>query len=421
MGTHQEIYYFTFNNFEDRKKALDLGNFHISGKLFVIRPWSPEVESERGAIKTLPLWVKFLNVPKQVWNKKGLSRLASTIGKPMFMDKATEARSILSYARVCVEVEALKELPAMVKTKVSQTKTAEIAVEYSWKPLICTKCQVFGHSCNQQSPQITPTSQTYGTRITSNGNQGSKTVMQNFTMVQNRNRGGSKQNWVERNRGNSLGSDKQNVTGTNNNNMYMALNMEEGAIETTREDANKEQREENIPTTAENPIADDDITAATPALVSTSAPSRNAQPTSHTNSSDTSITVPQPETELGNIQNPLENQTKVPHEQTRSKGVVTKGLQVWEERVRATKVVEKQTHEHANGRQKEKSKAMTEAECILARWEARQLKEAEEVEATQKKKLDAGSSLSSKHGLKNRQKSRYIAIKTVFQIKRYDI
>ncbi|KAL5729187.1 hypothetical protein ACHQM5_002168 [Ranunculus cassubicifolius] len=92
------LYYFTFFNKEDRDKVLQQGSIHISTKLFVIRPWSPDIEKDRNSIKSIPLWVKFTKLPKQIWNGKGLSRLASTIGKPMFMDKGTEEKRMLSFA-----------------------------------------------------------------------------------------------------------------------------------------------------------------------------------------------------------------------------------------------------------------------------------------------------------------------------------
>ncbi|KAF5196087.1 hypothetical protein FRX31_014324 [Thalictrum thalictroides] len=70
-----DIFYFTFYNSEDKHEALDLGSVYLSGKLFVIKPWSREVEENRGEIHSVPIWVKMHHVPKNLWNIKGFSRL----------------------------------------------------------------------------------------------------------------------------------------------------------------------------------------------------------------------------------------------------------------------------------------------------------------------------------------------------------
>ncbi|KAF5189463.1 hypothetical protein FRX31_020950 [Thalictrum thalictroides] len=45
-----DMFYFTFNNEQDRVNVIDEGSFFIAGKLFVIRTWSLEVEGNKGVI-----------------------------------------------------------------------------------------------------------------------------------------------------------------------------------------------------------------------------------------------------------------------------------------------------------------------------------------------------------------------------------
>ncbi|KAF5201499.1 hypothetical protein FRX31_008918 [Thalictrum thalictroides] len=120
-----DMYYFTFHNEEDRAQILDEGSFFIAGKLFVIRAWSREVEENRGSITSVPIWVKMFNVPKYLWNKKGLSLLE-------------------------------KEIPNSIVLKVKEGKFLTIPLEYPWKPLVCNKCHVFGHkedNCERKVPE----------------------------------------------------------------------------------------------------------------------------------------------------------------------------------------------------------------------------------------------------------------------------
>ncbi|KAF9598254.1 hypothetical protein IFM89_026085 [Coptis chinensis] len=54
---------------------------------------------------SLPIWVKIWDIPnKQMWTKKGISFIASRIGKPHCWDEATRKKQRLDYAKVCIEV-----------------------------------------------------------------------------------------------------------------------------------------------------------------------------------------------------------------------------------------------------------------------------------------------------------------------------
>ncbi|KAF5188350.1 hypothetical protein FRX31_022063 [Thalictrum thalictroides] len=148
MALDRDLFYFKFSASEDREHVLDEGSFHLAGKLFVIRPWSREVENSRGMIKFVPTWVKMPKVPKDLWNPKGFILLGSAIGKPLFMDKTTTKGTMLSFARICIEIEPESELPSSIPL----AHNVEIDLEYPWKPLICTKCKAFGHSTVKCSP-----------------------------------------------------------------------------------------------------------------------------------------------------------------------------------------------------------------------------------------------------------------------------
>lgn len=45
---------FNFVNEEDRRVALQQGAFYISGKLSIVRPWTPLIEQ---SMKTIRVWV----------------------------------------------------------------------------------------------------------------------------------------------------------------------------------------------------------------------------------------------------------------------------------------------------------------------------------------------------------------------------
>ncbi|KAF5194179.1 Rna exonuclease, partial [Thalictrum thalictroides] len=101
----ETMYSFKFMNDDDRKRVLELGSLHITSQLFILRPWKLLVEAEFNDLKTIPIWVVMKRFPMELWDDEGFGRVASTIGKPLFVDKLTESMTRTSYARVCVEID----------------------------------------------------------------------------------------------------------------------------------------------------------------------------------------------------------------------------------------------------------------------------------------------------------------------------
>ncbi|KAL7182843.1 hypothetical protein ACSBR1_041503 [Camellia fascicularis] len=93
---------------------------------------------------TIPVWVKFYNVAMEFWDSEGLSRIASTIGVPLFMDHLTASENQISFARVCVEIKKNSILPEEFFIKCEED-IVRIKVKYQGVPIRCTHCGVFGH------------------------------------------------------------------------------------------------------------------------------------------------------------------------------------------------------------------------------------------------------------------------------------
>lgn len=98
-----------------------------------------------------PVWVKFHHVPLSYWTPKGLSYLASGIGKPLFVDKTTEKLEPMNFARICIEITSSSNLPDKLDVTVFDEESnseivVEVKVEYQNKPQSCSHCKSFGHS-----------------------------------------------------------------------------------------------------------------------------------------------------------------------------------------------------------------------------------------------------------------------------------
>ncbi|XP_050229137.1 uncharacterized protein LOC126678279 [Mercurialis annua] len=94
----------------------------------------------------VPIWIQFPKLPWEFWSPTMLGRMASLSGKPMFTDQCTNDMSRLSYARVLVEMEVLKEFPHEVILEDEFGEQFVQRVVYEWRPPVCSKCRIMGHT-----------------------------------------------------------------------------------------------------------------------------------------------------------------------------------------------------------------------------------------------------------------------------------
>lgn len=86
-----------------------------------------------------------------MFNQKGNGYIASALGLPLYMDKVTATKERLAFARICIEIDAMKVIPKTIEL-VLPNKVVHVQVEVPWLPLKCSKCRVFGHAdrnCNK--------------------------------------------------------------------------------------------------------------------------------------------------------------------------------------------------------------------------------------------------------------------------------
>nr|GEX28333.1 RNA-directed DNA polymerase, eukaryota, reverse transcriptase zinc-binding domain protein [Tanacetum cinerariifolium] len=129
-------------------------NDEIDIKMFYV-PTGQNDNGDEVAIFEEELVIKGMNVPFEAWSPRGISTLASRLGKPIMMDSMTatmchKGTGRFGYVRILVEVEASKGLPDRIEIAYRDTMnktimTKHVKVEYDWRPVICCSCGVFGH------------------------------------------------------------------------------------------------------------------------------------------------------------------------------------------------------------------------------------------------------------------------------------
>ncbi|KAF8377878.1 hypothetical protein HHK36_031266 [Tetracentron sinense] len=152
------FFIFKLNCEEDKRCILEGGPWKIRSSILIVKEWDLYVQLEKVEFTTLPLWVKIYNLPLFLWNSRSFSAIGSGLGKPICLDKQTMAKSRLGYAKLYVEVDALKDLPSELHLRLDGNTEVKLKLVFEWKPPRCEKCQVFGHDFNQcpDRPPVEP-------------------------------------------------------------------------------------------------------------------------------------------------------------------------------------------------------------------------------------------------------------------------
>ncbi|XP_056161606.1 uncharacterized protein LOC130135833 [Syzygium oleosum] len=136
-------------------EVMEVGVWDIAGKPMFLQKWHPHIRLERAKVTSVPIWVRLYNVPHVLWTKKGLSYVYSVLGRPLYMDSATEQKRRLSYAKVCIRMNVDSSFPRKFDIDMGKGGFFEATVHYSWLPVKCKTCNIFGHKdCRATGKEI---------------------------------------------------------------------------------------------------------------------------------------------------------------------------------------------------------------------------------------------------------------------------
>ncbi|CAL5438294.1 unnamed protein product [Camellia sinensis] len=161
VSIDNSFFIFKVKSEEAMDTILEDGPYYVGARLIVIKKWQPGLKLTKCEFSSAPLWVKLYNVPLEFWSEEGLGYIASILGTPLYLDEPTFKRSRLTFARICIEVPANKEIPKSFKINLGYGDPYEIQVEVPWKPQRCDGCKTFGHTtnlCPQKPKSLNPPS-----------------------------------------------------------------------------------------------------------------------------------------------------------------------------------------------------------------------------------------------------------------------
>ncbi|VFQ64820.1 unnamed protein product [Cuscuta campestris] len=134
-----------FSKIEERDEALKRKYYYFDNKPVFTKAWCPGTKIDITELKDIPIWVQFPGLNMKYWSLTGLRKLGSVIGKPIRRDKATATRAMWAFARIQVEVQVQQDFPEIIHFADEEDRIISQAMEYEWKPTICSKCNKMGH------------------------------------------------------------------------------------------------------------------------------------------------------------------------------------------------------------------------------------------------------------------------------------
>ena len=144
--TGNGLFFFRFKDPEARDWVMNAGPWHLAGRPFILRAWKPGMDMLNIQLSSIPIWVRFYNIPLEYWTSTCLGHITSTVGIPLHLDPLTENQTKLSFARICVEVGVDCEFPTSVLLDRGNGNYSTIKIEYPWAPQCCTECKLFGYN-----------------------------------------------------------------------------------------------------------------------------------------------------------------------------------------------------------------------------------------------------------------------------------
>lgn len=157
MANGKGLFFFHLSDREFRRKVLEGPPLSVSRIPIALQQWRPNLDFRKESFLSVPVWVKLKNLPIALWSAQAISKVASYVGKPLYVDLRTEQLDMLAFARACVEITA-RQQPCDSIEVVLQGESCIVEVEYEWKPLACVGCGVFGHKCKVPSAETLPKS-----------------------------------------------------------------------------------------------------------------------------------------------------------------------------------------------------------------------------------------------------------------------
>jgi len=133
-----------FDTVNEKEYVLHEGPWFWGNARLFITPWFSSFNPSSIVVSKMPVWVRLHNLPLHFWLPKVFEAMGNAIGKYVKQDVERIARSIHTFARICVEVDLSQGLSDSIILIHNNTQWKQ-PLDYENMAFRCRGCQQTGH------------------------------------------------------------------------------------------------------------------------------------------------------------------------------------------------------------------------------------------------------------------------------------
>ncbi|KAF8023848.1 hypothetical protein BT93_F1127 [Corymbia citriodora subsp. variegata] len=82
----QGFFFFHISDPDFRQKVIEGGPLTVARVPLILQQWHPMLELKKGDHSSIPVWIRLKNLPYGLWSTTGISKVASVVGRSLYVD-----------------------------------------------------------------------------------------------------------------------------------------------------------------------------------------------------------------------------------------------------------------------------------------------------------------------------------------------
>ncbi|XP_059076672.1 uncharacterized protein LOC131875950 [Cryptomeria japonica] len=144
----------SFDCMADRNRIFEGGPYFYNQVGLFMKPWHAGFNPTEELPSRVPVWVRLPWFPIECWREDVLHLVASLLGKPVGSSQQTQFKKVMTFARVCVEIDLSMPLPDSVEVSAGSYTWVQ-QIDYETLPFRCRFCHEYGH-LQRRCPKAKP-------------------------------------------------------------------------------------------------------------------------------------------------------------------------------------------------------------------------------------------------------------------------
>ena len=141
VAVRKGLYLVRFGVMADKEEVLKKGIYYFDRKPFIVKALNENLNMDTNDIRSLPIWVQFLELDVKYWGADSLSKISNVTGMPLKTDKQTMDKTFLSFASVLINIPLNGPFLEHVDYINDKGRVIRQRVKYKWHLVKCAHAQ----------------------------------------------------------------------------------------------------------------------------------------------------------------------------------------------------------------------------------------------------------------------------------------